>query len=204
MVWGGFSSFWLYQYQVCLFADLFPFCCLKELVLLFPSPSSEPLGWGSLVCLSVTILKADCWHFNSSFSFSSLCTVIHILFSSSDPAEFFRQNWLSCVKGELAAVRAELAASHTQSLCIEQQVQLLLFCLLISVKVASFLLMLFSVSAPAFSLSFSLSVSSVTLLALLPSGSISDLRLLSESSMNQVIEVSSDLSQKSLIYFNKK
>jgi len=54
--------------------------------------------------------------------------------------------------------------------------------------------MLFSVSALMFSLSFSLSASSVTLLALLLSGPISGLRLLSEFFMNQVIEVSSDLS----------
>jgi len=137
MVQEGFSSFWLYQYQVCLFADSFPFCCLKRLVLLSLSLSSEPLSWDFFVCLSVTVLRADCWHFNSSFSFSSFCTVVCILFSSSDPAGFFKQNWLLCVKSKLAAVRAKLAASHAQSLCVEQQVQLLLFCLSVSVKVAS-------------------------------------------------------------------
>jgi len=108
------------------------------------------------------------------------------------------------VKSELAAVRAELAASHAQFLCVEQQVQLLLSCLLVSVEVAFSLLMLFSVSALVFFLSFSLLVSSVTLLALLLSGSILGLRLLSEFFMNQVIEISSNLSQKLLIYFNKK
>jgi len=108
------------------------------------------------------------------------------------------------VKSELAAVRAELAVSHAQSLCVEQQVQLLLFCLLVSVEVALSLLMLFSVSALVFFLSFSLSVSSVTLLALLLLGSILGLRLLSESSMNQVIEVSSDSDQELLIYSDKK
>jgi len=108
------------------------------------------------------------------------------------------------VKSELAAVRTELAALHAQCLCVEQQVQLLLFCLLVSVEVALFLLMLFSVSALMFFLSFSLSVSSVTLLALLFSGSILSLRLLPEFSMNQIIEVFSNSGQKLLIYFDKK
>jgi len=108
------------------------------------------------------------------------------------------------VKSELAAVRAELTASHAQFFCVEQQVQLLLSYLLISVEVAPSLLMLFSVSVLMFSLSFSLSVSSVTPLALLLSGSILSLRLLSEFSMNQVIEISSNSGQKLLIYSDKK
>jgi len=108
------------------------------------------------------------------------------------------------VKSELAAVRAKLAASHAQFLHIEQQVQLLLFCLLISVKVAPSLLMLFFALVFAFFFSFSSLILSVTLLALLLSGSILGLRLLPEFSMNQVIEISSDSGQKSLIYFDKK
>jgi len=108
------------------------------------------------------------------------------------------------VKNELVAVRAELAASCAQSLCIEQQVQLLLFCLLISVEVALSLFMLFFASVSAFFFSFSLSAFSVTSLALLFSDPISGLRLLSEFSMNQVIKISSDSGQKSLIYSDKK
>jgi len=108
------------------------------------------------------------------------------------------------VKSELTAVRAELTVSCAQSLCVEQQVQLLLFHLLVPVEVAPSLLMLFSASVFVFFLSFSLSASSVIPLALSPSGSISDLRLLPESSMNQVIEVSLNSGQKSLIYFDKK